>query len=292
MFTPGPGSVRAGPYDRGVRILTWNLWWRFGPWEQRRKAILSVLRDARPDVIGLQEVWEAGGENLAEWLAGELDMHWAWGPAGLPPHWRPFVTELGESVGNAVLSRWPITEQEVRRLPSGDGPEEGRVALFALVETERVRVPFFTTHLHSAPFGSAVRCTQVAELARFVAERRAAGDFPPVITGDFNAEPDSDEMRLFAGAKTAPVVPGQTLIDVWRYADPQQPGATWDRANGYLTHPAAVSARIDYIHLGLPGLASRFGVRSVGRAGDGPVDGVWPSDHMAVVADLAVVPDA
>jgi len=25
-----------------MRVLTWNLWWRFGPWEERRKAILTV----------------------------------------------------------------------------------------------------------------------------------------------------------------------------------------------------------------------------------------------------------
>lgn len=40
-----------------MRVATWNLWWRFGPWEQRRNAVLAVLRDAEPDVIGLQEVW-------------------------------------------------------------------------------------------------------------------------------------------------------------------------------------------------------------------------------------------
>jgi hypothetical protein len=26
------------------------------------------------------------------------------------------------------------------------------------------------------------------------------------------------------------------------------------------------------------------------RAGDGPIDGVWPSDHAAVVADLTAGP--
>lgn len=271
-----------------MRILTWNLWWRFGPWEQRRKAILSVLREVRPDVIGLQEVWQSGGENLAGWLAEELGMEWAWAQAGVPPHWRPALSHPTDAVGNAVLSRWPITDTAVRGLPDGDGPEEGRVALHAMIDAPGVTLPFFTTHLHATPSGSAVRCAQVAELARFVAERRSPPDrFPPVVCGDFNAEPDSDELRLFSGTKTAPPVPGQSMVDVWRCARPGQRWATWDTDHGYLAgRPIAVSARIDYIHLGLPPLGSPFGVRSVSLAGTEQVDGVWPSDHLAVVADL------
>ena len=37
---------------------------------------------------------------------------------------------------------------------------------------------------------------------------------------------------------------------------------------------------------GPPGPSGEGHVRAVHRAGDGPVDGVWPSDHAAVVADL------
>lgn len=275
-----------------MRVLTWNLWWRFGPWEQRRHAILDVLRAERPDVCGLQEVWEAGGENLAGWLAAELGMHWAWAPGEVFPHWRGSGGEPGAGVGNAVLSRWPVTERAVERLPAGDGPEEVRVALFARIGAPGGPVPFFTTHLHAGPAGSAVRCVQAAALARFVASRRGRGAFPPVVTGDFNAQPESDELRLFGGMLTAPAVPGQVLVDVWRSAGPDEPWATWDLANPYLAPPhvaaaAPYSTRIDYIHTGLPGPGGAGRVTAVRRAGHGPVAGVWASDHAAVVAELA-----
>jgi endonuclease/exonuclease/phosphatase family metal-dependent hydrolase len=266
--------------------MTWNLWWKFGPWEQRRKAILAVLREERPDVCGLQEVWELGGENLVGWLAEELGMHWAWSPGEILPHWRERLGAVPGGVGNAVLSRWPIAETAALRLPAGDGPAEVRTALYALVEAEPQPVPFFTTHLHSAPSGSAVRCEQVRALARFVAERRGAGPFPPVVTGDFNAEPDSDELRLFGGFLTAPEVPGQLMLDAWRAADPAQPWVTWDAANPYISDLTPFSCRVDYIHVGLPGRPGLGQVRAVRRAGDGPVEGVWPSDHAAVLADL------
>jgi endonuclease/exonuclease/phosphatase family metal-dependent hydrolase len=44
------------------------------------------------------------------------------------------------------------------------------------------------------------------------------------------------------------------------------------------------SSRIDYILVGLP-RKGRGKVESVGLAG-AMTDGVWPSDHFAVVADL------
>jgi endonuclease/exonuclease/phosphatase family metal-dependent hydrolase len=52
-----------------VRVASWNLWWRFGPWGQRREAIAAVLADARPDVCGLQEVWASPRDHLAAVLA-------------------------------------------------------------------------------------------------------------------------------------------------------------------------------------------------------------------------------
>ena len=271
-----------------MRVVTWNLWWRFGPWEERQKAILAVLRELRPDVVGLQEVWSAdgsGGENLAEWLAGELGLHWAWAASPASERWQRRIGDPGVEVGNAVLSRWPVIDQAVLRLPAPEDLDDGRLAFHARLAGPSYDIPFFTTHLTSAPTASAIRCQQVTALAEFVAAHRSGTDFPPVVTGDFNAWPDSDEVRLFGGYKTAPAAPDQLFLDAWEYADPAAPSATWDPANPYVRVDPPV--RIDYIHVGPPGVRGLGHVLGVRRAGDGPVDGVWPSDHAAVVADLA-----
>ncbi|MFF3503745.1 endonuclease/exonuclease/phosphatase family protein [Streptomyces sp. NPDC003247] len=268
-----------------MRVVTWNLWWRFGPWEDRQKAILTTLRDLRPDVVGLQEVWAADGENLAEWLAGELGLHWAWAPSHAPERWRRRIGGAPVDVGNAVLSRWPVAETAVLPLPAPADLDDGRPALYARLAAPAHDIPFFTAHLTSQLHASAVRRDQVTALAEFVARHRGSTPFPPIVTGDFNARPDSDEVRLFGGHLTAPVVPGQVFLDAWEYADPAAPSATWDAANPYVARGGSPSARIDYVHVGaVPGTPGR--VRAVRRAGDGPVDGVWPSDHAAVVADL------
>lgn len=264
-----------------MRVMTWNLWWRFGDWQARRKAIRAVLAQEEPDICGLQEVWADDDENLAEWLADELDMHWAWGPTTQPQRWRDRVGDPTVHFGTAILSRWPITDLQVFDLPD----EPSRTAMSAVVAAPHARVPFFTTHLTALPGFSARRVRQVEWLAQHIADR-AIDDHPPVVTGDFNALPESDEIRRFAGDLTAPAVPGQVLIDAWRFAPPGEPGFTWDRRNPYVEAMPEPSARIDYIHVGLRWSGPGF-VQSVRLAGTSPVDGVWPSDHAAVIAELS-----
>jgi endonuclease/exonuclease/phosphatase family metal-dependent hydrolase len=260
-----------------MRILTWNLWGRNGPWEQRRKAIAATLAEVGPDVCGLQEVFGSGGWNMAAELAERLGMHWRWAVAHGDP-------DGAAALGNAVLSRWPIATHAEVALPTGDLHED-RVALYTGVDTPGGALPMFTTHLTYRPGGSQIRVPQVRRLAGFVAEHAADHAYPPVVTGDLNAEPDSDELRLLGGMLTAPAVPDLVLLDAWRYAEPGDPGFSWDQRNGYQAGSPIPNSRIDYVLVGLP--RDRLGrVRSARLAGTAPVDGVWPSDHFAVVADL------
>jgi endonuclease/exonuclease/phosphatase family metal-dependent hydrolase len=264
-----------------MRILTWNLWWRYGPWEQRREAIAVALAAAGPDVCGLQEVWGAPEENMAAELAGRLGMHWCWAPAARGHG----AGNERLSIGNAILSRWPIAAHTETGLPTGDLVDEGRVAVHARIDAPGGTLPFFTTHLTYGPGLSAVRMSQVAALAGFVAKYGMDDTYPPVVTGDLNAEPGSDEIRLLGGLLTAPAAPGLVLLDAWRFAGLADPGFTWSRRNGYQAESVIPDSRIDYILAGLP-RRGRGQVESVRVGGDAPVDGVWPSDHFAVVADL------
>jgi endonuclease/exonuclease/phosphatase family metal-dependent hydrolase len=263
-----------------MRVVTWNLWWRFGPWRDRRPAVLAALRAVDPDVVGLQEVWADDRENLAGWLADELGLHWTWAPSPAPQRFHRRAADTAQ-VGNAVLSRWPVLDERVLHLPGDDG----RLALHARLDAPGHPVPFFTTHLTSEPHASGQRCDQVTALAAFVARHRGGTAHPAVVTGDLNAWPDSDEVRLLGGYRTAPAAPGEVLLDAWEFADPAAPAATWDPANPYVG-AGNPPVRIDYVFVGPPGPGGLGAVRAVRRAADGPVDGVWASDHAAVVAEL------
>ena len=262
-----------------MRVLTWNLWGRNGDWRRRFDAIASVIADTAADVCGLQEVWDTPDGNLATQLADRL---------GLRSHWvgvHPPRSEDGLSIGNAVLSRWPMTAVAELELPTAGVPER-RGAIGAHIEAPAGSLPFVTTHLTYRPGGSAIRLEQVRALAGFVAGQAAGCAYPPVVTGDLNAEPASDELRLLGGLLTAPAEPGLVLLDAWRYAAPGDPGFTWDRRNVYQSHSPIPDSRIDYVLVGLA-RQDRGRVEAVRLAGDAPIDGMLPSDHYAVVADLS-----
>src|SRR5215831_8216180 len=81
VWPPTGGGGRGRGPGPAMRVLSWNLWWRYGPWEYRREAIAATLTEVGPDLCGLQEVWGGPGGNLAADLARRLGMHWCWAPA-------------------------------------------------------------------------------------------------------------------------------------------------------------------------------------------------------------------
>jgi endonuclease/exonuclease/phosphatase family metal-dependent hydrolase len=270
----------------GIRVVTWNLWWRFGRWRDRAAAIRSVLLGARPDICGLQEVWADDGVNLADEIAAELGMNWAWNPSPFPERWQQRADEPAAEIGNAVLTRWPICDAIELPLPPGDSGDEARTAILVIVDAPRGGIPFATTQLTSAPWDSASRIAQVKELAGLLAAHDVH-DYPVVLTGDLNAEPDSDEVRLLGGHKTPPARPGFVLVDAWRYAEMDAIPWTWDRANPHVAATMEPSARIDYVLVGPP-RDGRGRISSVERVGHRPVRGVWPSDHAGLLVQLGV----
>jgi endonuclease/exonuclease/phosphatase family metal-dependent hydrolase len=275
-----PAASAPDPVAHRARVATWNLWWRFGPWRRRGRAIVEVLRAVDAQVIALQEVWSTSSTNQAQLLAEELGMHAAWTPAADGTRFSARLGDPDVAVGTAVLSRWPIVDVAQWTLPSA----EMHLAC-ATVDAPGALLPVFNVHLDPDPAGSARRCEQVRELWRCIAAH-AGADLPVVLAGDLNAEPDSDEVRLLAGHKTAPAVPGRVLVDTWRFADHCAPSATWATTNPYVAHLGFPDSRIDYVFAGPPTRTCPRRVVHASRFGDEPVDGVWASDHFGVLAEL------
>jgi endonuclease/exonuclease/phosphatase family metal-dependent hydrolase len=106
-----------------------------------------------------------------------------------------------------------------------------------------------------------------------------------VICGDFNADPQSDEIRMMTG-QTA-VEPGLPVFhDAWTFANPLAPGLTWDNANPYVAAWLEPDRRIDYIFTGWPKARGAGHITDCRIVANTPINGIWASDHHALLARL------
>jgi endonuclease/exonuclease/phosphatase family metal-dependent hydrolase len=291
-----------------LRVATLNIWNRSGPWQERLESIRAELGALDPEILGLQEVLRqvATGESPhGAWVVPDtVAAHDAADQAsaivsGRLPH-VAYASAMnyggGLMFGNAVASRHPILEHAAFELP-GRETGEVRSLLYALVDHPRGRLPVFVTHLNWKLHHGAVRMRQVA----FVCERVKAlapldGDtLPPVLMGDFNAEPDADEIRYLRGLTT---IDGRSVYfaDAWIYGGDGTPGYTFDRKNRFAAIAHEPPRRIDYIFVRGPDTKLRGEPLRTRLAFATPVPGsngdVWPSDHFGLVTDLSVEPQS
>jgi endonuclease/exonuclease/phosphatase family metal-dependent hydrolase len=156
-----------------LRIATYNVHRCRGlDGRTRPDRIAAVLRAIDADIVALQEIVGAGprGGGHAEELGAALGMGWVMAPA----------RQLrGHQFGNAVLSRFPITQHlghdlswktcEPRRLQRVDVSADG-----------------CTLHVYNVHLGTALleRRHQAGRMATIVADRHTTG--PKIVLGDFN----------------------------------------------------------------------------------------------------------
>ena len=250
----------------------------------RTDAARQWLERVRPDLCCLQEVRADTKADVAEQLAAATGLHVGRGEAIGAGWWS---SRVGEElrVDNVILSRWPIEELSVVELACRDGSSEQRSAAVARVATPDGAVRVVSLQLSSSPLDSSVRMGQLETVAQAISTTRRA-DETVLVAGDFNAEPDSDEVRRFCGHKTAPMVDGLVVLDLWRYADPVDPGWTWDRENPHVQATREPSSRIDHLLAGPTPTGTIPVVERVARFAELPIEGTWASDHAGVVADL------
>jgi endonuclease/exonuclease/phosphatase family metal-dependent hydrolase len=138
--------------------------------------------------------------------------------------------------------------------------------------------------------------TRSAQLAHLIAEVSDAispsgtwrDELPALIAGDFNAVPWSDEIRHATGAST-PFVPGFVLVDAWEACGNERRGDTWSSANPLVPRRAVYpNRRLDYITTTFPRRRNCGSFQSCELTGLEAIDGVQPSDHYAVVAEVAL----
>lgn len=251
----GSMSEHAPTHRNGfVRFMTYNMRWGLGSDGVNLARIASVLQEADADVVLLTEVdvnWRRSNNvDQPAYLAHVADYPYSYyGPA-----LRTWASGNRQPsyYGNLLLSRYPIVHAETVALPRPSGSEPRAVIVAdILINDETVTV--LGTHLG---LSDSERMQQLEHIREIIGINSAR----TVLMGDFNARPESAEVRR--------------LVEKAGLLDTQ---ALTGAENNTFPYPEPY-ARIDYIFVS-PDMADGV-LRSEALF-------VAGSDHLPVVADIA-----
>ncbi|WP_405450467.1 endonuclease/exonuclease/phosphatase family protein [Paenibacillus sp. HJGM_3] len=154
--------------------------------------IAGVIARSGADIIGIQEAddhWSERSfhEDQTRWLGEKLGMHYVFGGS---IDWDPTPESGGRrrKHGTAVLSKYTIAASRQRLFSTCVGNH--RELLEAKIEIGGQFVYFFSTHWG---LDGEERMVQAKETIQWMKECPGAR----IVVGDFNATPDSPEIRYF-----------------------------------------------------------------------------------------------
>jgi len=239
---------------------------------QRLTLIAMEIARLDADIVLLQEVpWTFKTGNGATYLAEQTGMNHAYVRAN-GNRWAIFFEE-----GEAILSRYPLSNLTYTELEPQADTFEHRVVLHATATTPTGELDLFVTHLTNGE--EAINQAQAESLRAFV-ENTATGN--AVIAGDFNAREDEVQMVSLA----------EVWIDSFRTLHPEDPGYTSSIDDLRAGPDEALERRIDYIFV-LPVGENPVNILSAEVVFDQPFysEGgwLWASDHAGVMVELEMV---
>ena len=228
----------------------------------RAPRVLEVLEREQPDLVGFQEVTD----DMRTWMREHLSGYTLQG-CGREANCHGESMLLGYRTGACELlaleNRWLSPTPNIPGSTfGGDQSKCPRMVTSVLLRHNGSAQPFRFYNTHLDHVGAQARYLGAMELVQLISGRRE----PFVLTGDFNALPDSPEIRLIPEALAA-----RGVVD----CTAGLPGTFhWF---GRLTD--GKREKIDYIFTDGKCL-SAYAVE------DRPVEGQYYSDHNAVVAQI------
>lgn len=260
-----------------MRLVTWNVLWRFEPdWQQRETAILEMLDLLQPDVVGLQECWGTEAHTQADVVAAHLGMYAAFDGPSLPPVPDPpeHAGQAGVEMGVGLVSRWPITDIRTDELPVTHR-QVPPVALRARIAHPDTPFEVIVAATEWEPRFVDDHLAQTRHLSEMLCEP-AQG--PVFLLADLNCDPTQRQYDAFAV---------ESIGSTWdAHEDTFPPAVTLSSLVPFAPVEAfaQIDRRIDHI---LYAHGQGVLVEDAFTVPD-PIDGVYPSDHFPVVADVRV----
>ncbi|KAI5864907.1 Endonuclease/exonuclease/phosphatase [Durotheca rogersii] len=253
------------------------------PWSERRvglieqlKAVTSANGTAGVAVLGLQEVLDGQLSDIKNGLGAAT-----WAHVGFGRDDGAKAGEYSPILYRADLLRLVYSEMKwlsptPDRASFGWGAGSRRVVTIAVLEHAASGRRFLhaNTHLDNVSALARTEGIKVA-LARVQAVQALHGPLGVVLTGDFNSEPGGDAYATLESTGY--------LTEVW-YSGAARRGTNQLTYTGF---SATGKSRIDFVWFG-PTAESRFSAQQFEFLGN-DVNGIFISDHRAVVADLTLL---
>ena len=257
-----------------IKVLSWNIWWKFEDYLNRQTLIFNELTKAQPDILCLQEVWEDKDGSQAKKIADLFGYDYCYAKS----------FDFDEvSFGNAIISKYPINNYTFHLIPTEEEFNENRTLLHAEIMYEKNKMNILCTHLNYKYNQSDIRKKQVEYILEYISKLDKT-EFPSILCGDFNADPHSDEIRLLLGLSSP--VKRTVLRDSWQLVNPDDHGYTWSNENNFARKTLEPDRRIDYIFVGPPGKNGLGHPLGSILLGNKEKEGLYPSDHFGIMARL------
>jgi len=252
----GCSGWRSDSAGQTLRVLTYNIHHGEGlDGKVDIERIAKVIRDARADIVALQEV-DRGVErtrriDIMTMLADMTGLTYAFGKN---------IEYQGGDYGNGVLTRFPILEERNHHYTMiRDGEQRGLLQLVLDVRGQEIVI--MNTHIDYRP-DDAERVSNVGEL-RNIARRYLPR--PVIVCGDFNDLPASRTVNLMK----------EDFLDTWEAVG---------QGDGF-TYPAATpEKRIDYIFITKPTTGGSLVLRPISAK----VLRSDASDHLPLLVEFMI----
>ena len=184
MVTGGLMLLSLPSLGQKLKVMSYNIHHGADAAEQMTlEEMGAFIKKSGADLVGLQEVdslcRRSGSVDQMKVLAEMTGMHYAF--------YRHFAYD-GGAYGLGILSKYPIEEQRNERITSIQGGKKASLAFLAVkLRVRKKELVFSTVHM---ALDQETRLIQAGEVMRYL-----AGNDRVILTGDFNALPDTEEIQ-------------------------------------------------------------------------------------------------
>ena len=219
LASPGISITTMAAAKRSIRVMTFNIHHGEGvDGKIDLNRIAEVILSQKADIVALQEVdrtvERTARRDLIAELAALTGMNYGFGKN---------IDYQGGDYGNAILSRFPIINQQ-NHLFRMVLPGEQRGLLQVVLQVEGKQLVLLNTHLdHRRDDGD--RLSNIDEIEQILGKYKG---LPVILCGDFNDTPDSPTLRKVE----------KIFVDSWRHGG---------KGEGFSYSSTEPQKRIDYV---------------------------------------------